>query len=89
MRHTPALPNEGRLETMEIDAALRILNIVQLLPSAQRLSRWSEVKRYLVDCVRRVRFRSELITLSERDLADKGMRRLEAFNESIKPFWKE
>ena len=47
------------------------------------------MKRYLVDCVRRVRFRSELITLSERDLADKGMRRLEAFNESIKPFWEE
>jgi hypothetical protein len=35
------------------------------------------------------RSRYELITLSERDLADMGMTRLDAFNESIKPFWEE
>jgi uncharacterized protein YjiS (DUF1127 family) len=53
------------------------------------LSRWSEVKRYLVECVRRVHSRYELITLSERDLLNMGMTRLDAFNESIKPFWEE
>jgi uncharacterized protein YjiS (DUF1127 family) len=51
--------------------------------------RMSEVKRYFVECVRRVHSRYELIALSERDLADMGMTRLDAFNEAIKPFWEE
>jgi uncharacterized protein YjiS (DUF1127 family) len=75
---------------IEIDAAMRILNMsATFFRPRSGLSRWSKVKRYLVECVRRVRFRYELITLSERDLADVGMTRLDAFNESIKPFWEE
>jgi uncharacterized protein YjiS (DUF1127 family) len=73
-----------------IDAAMSILNMSATFFRARSgLWRWSEVKRYLVECVRRVRFRYELIALSERDLADMGMTRLDAFNESIKPFWEE
>jgi uncharacterized protein YjiS (DUF1127 family) len=60
-----------------IDAAMRILNMSATFFRARSgLSRWSEVQRS----------RYELITLSERDLADMGMTRLDAFNESIKPF---
>ena len=78
------------LPGIAIDAALRILNMSATFFRARSgLSRWSEVQRYLVECVRRVRSRYELITLSERDLADMGMTRLDAFNESIKPFWEE
>jgi uncharacterized protein YjiS (DUF1127 family) len=70
---------------------MRILNMsATFFRARSRLfSRWTEVKRYLVECVRRVRSRYDLITLSERDLADMGMTRLDAFNESIKPFWEE
>jgi uncharacterized protein YjiS (DUF1127 family) len=73
-----------------IETAMSILNMSPTFFRARSgLSCWSEVKRCLVECVRRVRSRYELITLSERDLADMGMTRLDAFNESIKPFWEE
>jgi uncharacterized protein YjiS (DUF1127 family) len=73
-----------------IETAMSFLNMSATFFRARSgLSRWSEVKRYLVECVRRVRARYELITLSERDLADMGMTRQDAFNESIKPFWEE
>ena len=72
-----------------IETAMSILNMsATFFRARSELSRWSEVKRYLVECVRRVRSR-ELITLRERDLADMGMTRLDAFNESIKPFWEK
>jgi uncharacterized protein YjiS (DUF1127 family) len=35
----------------------------------------------------RIRSRYELESLSERDLADMGMTRTDAFNEIQKPFW--
>jgi uncharacterized protein YjiS (DUF1127 family) len=35
----------------------------------------------------RIRFRYELERLTERDLADMGMTRTDAFNETQKPFW--
>jgi uncharacterized protein YjiS (DUF1127 family) len=37
----------------------------------------------------RVRSRYELESLSERDLADMGMTRIDAFNEIQKPFWEK
>jgi uncharacterized protein YjiS (DUF1127 family) len=90
VRHAPALPNEGRLAgNCNRRSHAHFEHECNVLPCAQRVSRWSEVQRYLVECVRRVRSRYELITLSERDLADMGMTRLDAFNESIKPFWEE
>jgi uncharacterized protein YjiS (DUF1127 family) len=54
-----------------------------------RPSRWSQVKQYLIEWRRRVRSRYDLMTLSERDLSDMRMTRMEAFNESTKPFWQE
>jgi len=49
-------------------------------------SRWSLVKRYLIEWHRRARSRYELMNLSERELSDAGMTCMDAFNESVKPF---
>jgi uncharacterized protein YjiS (DUF1127 family) len=37
----------------------------------------------------RIRFRYELERLTERDLADMGMTRTDAFNETQKSFWEQ
>jgi uncharacterized protein YjiS (DUF1127 family) len=52
-----------------------------------RLSGWSKLESLVREWWHRVRSRYELESLSERDLADMGMTRIDAFNEIQKPFW--
>jgi len=54
-----------------------------------RLRGWSKSKILFGEWWRRILSRYELESLSERDLADMGMTRIDAFNEIQKPFWQE
>ena len=53
----------------------------------RRLPRWRKLATLFAEWRRRVRSRYELERLSERDLADMGLTRLDAANEMQKPFW--
>jgi uncharacterized protein YjiS (DUF1127 family) len=52
-----------------------------------RSPRWSKLAELFAEWRRRVQSRYELERLSERDLADMGLTRLDALNEMEKPFW--
>jgi uncharacterized protein YjiS (DUF1127 family) len=52
-----------------------------------RSSGWSKLESLLGEWWHRVSSRYDLESLSERDLADMGMTRIDAFNEIQKPFW--
>ena len=52
-----------------------------------RLPHWSKPAAVFGEWRRRVRSRYELERLSERDLADMGLTRLDAPSEMQKPFW--
>ena len=52
-----------------------------------RLPCWSQLEALFVEWWQRIISRYELESLSERDLADMGMTRIDAFNEIQKPFW--
>ena len=49
----------------------------------------SKLEALLGEWWRRIISRYELESLSERDLADMGMNRIDAFNEIQKPFWQK
>jgi uncharacterized protein YjiS (DUF1127 family) len=51
------------------------------------LPHWSKLAALFAEWRRRVRSRDELERLSERDLADMGLTRFDAANETRKPFW--
>jgi uncharacterized protein YjiS (DUF1127 family) len=53
----------------------------------RRLPHWSKLAALLAEWRRRIRSRYELERLSERDLADMGLTRLDVLNEMQKPFW--
>jgi len=48
---------------------------------------WSNLAALFAEWRRRVLSRYEVMRLSERDLADMGLTRLDARNEMQKPFW--
>jgi uncharacterized protein YjiS (DUF1127 family) len=48
---------------------------------------WSNLQAVFTEWRHRIRSRYDLERLSERDLADMGMTRTDAFNETQKPFW--
>ena len=50
---------------------------------------WSTVRSLFAEWQQRVQSRFELERLSERDLADMKLTRLEIFDETRKPFWQE
>jgi uncharacterized protein YjiS (DUF1127 family) len=52
-----------------------------------RSPRWSSLMALFAEWRRRVRSRYGLERLSERDLADMRLTRLDAANEMQKPFW--
>jgi uncharacterized protein YjiS (DUF1127 family) len=52
-----------------------------------RSSRWSEIKRCVAEWHRRVTARSELMSLSDRELSDIGLTPMDRYNASSKPFW--
>jgi uncharacterized protein YjiS (DUF1127 family) len=47
---------------------------------------WSNLQTVFTEWRHRIRFRYELERLTERDLADMGMTRTDAFNERKNPF---
>jgi uncharacterized protein YjiS (DUF1127 family) len=55
--------------------------------SFRRLPHWSRLAALFAEWRRRVRSRYELERLSDRDLEDMGLTRLDAANEMQKPFW--
>jgi len=48
---------------------------------------WSKVTALFAEWRRRVQSRYEMERLSERDLSDMGLTRLDALDEMQKPFW--
>jgi len=50
---------------------------------------WSTVRSVFAACQQRVQSRFQLERVSERDLADMKLTRLEIFDETQKPFWQE
>jgi uncharacterized protein YjiS (DUF1127 family) len=52
-----------------------------------RLPLWSRLGVLFAEWRRRIHSRGELERLSDRDLADMGLTRLDAANEMQKPFW--
>ena len=54
---------------------------------SRRLPQWSEFRALFIEWRRRTRSRREIMKLSERDLSDMGLTRMDAFNETCKPFW--
>ncbi len=54
-----------------------------------RLPCWSRLEALFGEWWQRIISRYELESLSERDLADMGMTRIDAFNEIQKAFWQK
>ncbi len=52
-----------------------------------RLPRWGKLTVLFAEWRRRVQSRYEIVRLSERDLADMRLTRLDALDEMQKPFW--
>ncbi len=50
---------------------------------------WSQLEALFGEWWQRIISRYELESLSERDLADMGMTRIDAFNEIQKAFWQK
>ena len=50
---------------------------------------WTKLRAVFTEWRHRIRFRYELERLTERDLADMGMTRTDAFNETQKSFWEQ
>ncbi len=50
-------------------------------------SRWTQLKRYIVEWHRRARSRRELLGLDHGTLHDIGLSRCDAEGEATKPFW--
>ena len=48
---------------------------------------WRDLEALFGEWWQRIMSRYQLESLSERDLADMGMTRIDAFNEIQKPFW--
>jgi uncharacterized protein YjiS (DUF1127 family) len=51
------------------------------------VGRWTKLRAVFTEWWHRIRFRYELEPLTGRELADMGMTRTDAFNETQKPFW--
>jgi uncharacterized protein YjiS (DUF1127 family) len=66
------------------------MSIVTLSISAVRSRRfphWNEVEAVFTEWRQRARTRRDLMALSDRDLWDMGLTRMDADNEASKPFW--
>ena len=57
--------------------------------SFRRASWWSTARSLFAECQQRVQSRFELERLTERDLADMKLARLEMFDKTQKSFWQE
>jgi uncharacterized protein YjiS (DUF1127 family) len=54
---------------------------------SRRFPRWNEVEAAFTEWRQRARTRRHLMALSDRDLWDMGLTRMDADNEAGKPFW--
>ena len=53
-----------------------------------RSSRWNAVKGCVAEWLHHAASRRELMSLSDRELADVGLTTMDACNETRKPFWR-
>jgi uncharacterized protein YjiS (DUF1127 family) len=72
-----------------LEQAMGFISVSRTATPIYRLRCWSQVEALIGEWWHRIRSRYELESLSERDLADMGMDRIDAFNEIEKPFWQK
>jgi uncharacterized protein YjiS (DUF1127 family) len=70
-----------------MEGAMSMMSLTVTSIRSRRLPQWSEFRALFIEWRQRARSRREIMTLSERDLSDMGLTRLDAFNETCKPFW--
>ena len=63
------------------------MSMLSLTIGLRRQPQWSQLLKLFIEWRQRVRSRRDLTALSERDLSDIGLTRVDAFNETCKPFW--
>ena len=63
------------------------MSMVTLATSARRVPHWSELRKVFLEWRQLARARRELMMLSDRELSDIGLTRMDAYNEGSKPFW--
>ena len=66
---------------------MSVISLDKAPTTIYRLPCWSQLEALFGEWWQRIISRYELESLSERDLADMGITRLDAFNEIQKPFW--
>jgi len=69
------------------EQALSVISLSKIAAPTYRLPCWSQLEALFGEWWHRTMSRYQLEGLSERDLADMGMTRIDAFNEIQKPFW--
>jgi uncharacterized protein YjiS (DUF1127 family) len=86
---TSANPNNGQgCKWHWRDLWERAMSVMSLSGAVTyRVSGWSKLESLFGEWWHRIRSRYELASLSERDLADMGMTRIDALNEIEKAFW--
>ena len=68
---------------------MSVISLSKTATPTYRLPSWSDLKSLFDEWRHRIGSRCQLESLSERDLADMGMTRVDAFNEIQKPFWQK
>jgi uncharacterized protein YjiS (DUF1127 family) len=68
---------------------MSLISLSKTATPTYRLPSWSDLKSLFDEWWYRIWSRCQLESLSERDLADMGMTRTDAFNEVQKPFWQK
>ena len=68
---------------------MSLISLSKTATPTYRLPSWSDLKSLFDEWWYRIWSRCQLESLSERDLADMGMTRTDAFNEIQKPFWQK
>jgi len=72
-----------------LEQAMSFISVSKTATPTHRVPCWSELEVLIGEWWHRITSRYELESLSERDLADMGMDRIDAFNEIQKPFWQK
>ena len=72
-----------------LGASHEVISLSKTATPTYRLLCWSQLEALFGEWWHRIVSRYELESLSERDLADMGMTRVDAFNEIQKPFWQK
>jgi uncharacterized protein YjiS (DUF1127 family) len=70
-----------------MEPAMTVIDLTLSAVRSRRLPQWKEFRALLIEWRQRARSRRELTALHDRELWDMGLTRMEADNESNKPFW--